>query len=209
VRFWVDALEQAIHSHSQDQVGHGQRANATDTPATLRERLTALTDNALTMANAMEFGFLLDPVRNLLSIGYAVADGRLDPSSYDLLASEARLASFVAIAKGDIPARHWFRLGRIATPVPGGAALVSWSGSMFEYLMPSLVMRAPASSLIARTNKLVVHRQIGYGRALGLPWGISESAYNARDLARSRPRRSDRAVRDRTGRHGRARCCHG
>ncbi|MGA3251680.1 MAG: glycosyl transferase, partial [Paraburkholderia sp.] len=110
VRFWVDALEQAIHSHSQDQVGHGQRANATDTPATLRERLTALTDNALTMANAMEFGFLLDPVRNLLSIGYAVADGRLDPSSYDLLASEARLASFVAIAKGDIPARHWFRL---------------------------------------------------------------------------------------------------
>ena len=182
VRFWVDALEQAIHSHSKDHDGHEQHTNATDEPATLRERLTALTSTALTMANAMEFGFLLDPVRNLLSIGYAVADGRLDPSSYDLLASEARLASFVAVAKGDIPARHWFRLGRIATPVPGGAALVSWSGSMFEYLMPSLVMRAPASSLIARTNKLVVHRQMGYGRALGLPWGISESAYNARDL---------------------------
>ena len=180
VRFWVDALEQAIHSHSKEQCG--QDANAANHPASLRERLTVLADTALTMANAMEFGFLLDPVRNLLSIGYAVADGRLDPSSYDLLASEARLASFVAIAKGDIPARHWFRLGRIATPVPGGAALISWSGSMFEYLMPSLVMRAPASSLIARTNRLVVHRQMGYGRALGLPWGISESAYNARDL---------------------------
>jgi cyclic beta-1,2-glucan synthetase len=182
VRFWVDALEQVIHSHSKDHAGHSQGTNAADHPATLGNRLTALADTALAMANAMEFGFLMDPVRNLLSIGYAVADGRLDPSSYDLLASEARLASFVAIAKGDIPARHWFRLGRIATPVPGGAALVSWSGSMFEYLMPSLVMRAPASSLIARTNKLVVHRQMGYGRALGLPWGISESAYNARDL---------------------------
>jgi cyclic beta-1,2-glucan synthetase len=174
--FWVDALEHAVHSHCRDS------ACAPDGSAELRERLNALTDTALQMADAMEFGFLLDPARNLLSIGYAVTEGRLDPSSYDLLASEARLASFVAIAKGDIPARHWFRLGRVATPVVGGAALVSWSGSMFEYLMPSLVMCAPASSLIARTNSLVVRRQICYGATLGLPWGISESAYNARDL---------------------------
>jgi len=174
--FWADALELAVHSHCRDS------ACAPDGSAALRERLSALTDIALQMADAMEFGFLLDPARNLLSIGYAVTDGRLDPGSYDLLASEARLASFVAIAKGDIPARHWFRLGRVATPVPGGAALVSWSGSMFEYLMPSLVMCAPATSLIARTNSLVVRRQIRYGATLGLPWGISESAYNARDL---------------------------
>ena len=176
--FWADALEDAAHSHVRD------RAAQTDISAlpALRARLDALAETALRMANAMEFGFLLDPVRSLLSIGYAVADGRLDPSSYDLLASEARLASFVAIAKGDVPARHWFRLGRLAVPEAGGAALVSWSGSMFEYLMPSLVMRAPADSLIARTNGLVVRRQIGYGAALGLPWGISESAYNARDL---------------------------
>ena len=174
--FWIDALERAIHSHSRDAACSPQEW------AALGERLSALTDIALQMANAMEFGFLLDPTRNLLSIGYAVADGRLDASSYDLLASEARLASFVAIAKGDIPARHWFRLGRVATPVAGGAALVSWSGSMFEYLMPSLVMCAPASSLIARTNGLVVRRQISYGAMLGLPWGISESAYNARDV---------------------------
>src|SRR6266404_5021186 len=130
----------------------------------------------------MEFDFLLDADRRLLSIGYLLAEDRLDPSCYDLLASEARLASFVAIAKGEIPARHWFRLGREVTPVGRGAALVSWSGSMFEYLMPSLVMRAPAGSLLEQTSRLIVERQIGYGAELGIPWGISESAYNARDL---------------------------
>ena len=117
----------------------------------------------------------------LLSIGYLVAEDALDPSCYDLLASEARLASFVAIAKGDVPARHWFRLGREVTPIGRGAALISWSGSMFEYLMPSLVMRAPLGSLLEQTNGLIVRRQIDYAAGLGVPWGISESAYNARD----------------------------
>jgi len=88
----------------------------------------------------------------------------------------------VAIAKGDVPSRHWFRLGRAVTPIERGAALISWSGSMFEYLMPSLVMRAPAGSLLEQTSRLVVRRQIRYGAALGVPWGISESAYNVRDL---------------------------
>ena len=115
------------------------------------------------MALSMEFDFLLDPDRLLLSIGYQVSEGALDPSCYDLLASEARLASFMAIAKGDAPARHWFRLGHAVTPVANGAALISWSGSMFEYLMPSLVMRAPAESLIEQTNRLIVRRQIEYG----------------------------------------------
>ena len=130
----------------------------------------------------MEFGFLLDTQRKLLSIGYRATDGTLDDSCYDLLASEARLASFIAIAKGDIPARHWFRLGRTVTPIGAGAALVSWSGSMFEYLMPDLVLRAPGGSLLAQTSRLIVKRQIGYGAELDLPWGVSESAYNARDL---------------------------
>ena len=134
------------------------------------------------MFDAMKFDFLFDPARHLFSIGYRVADGSLDPNCYDLLASEARLASFVAIAKGDVPARHWFRLGRGLTPVDRGSALISWSGSMFEYLMPSLVMRAPAGSLLEQTNRLVVRRQIKYGAQLGVPWGVSESAYNARDL---------------------------
>ena len=130
----------------------------------------------------MNFAFLVDPERELLSIGYSLVDNCLDPSCYDLLASEARLASLFAIAKGDVPTRHWFRLGRTATPVGRGSALLSWSGSMFEYLMPSLVMRAPAGSLLEQTNRLVVQRQQTYGRTLGVPWGISEAAYNARDL---------------------------
>ena len=88
----------------------------------------------------------------------------------------------MAIAKGDVPSRHWFRLGRAVTPVGHGAALISWSGSMFEYLMPSLVMRAPAGSLLEQTSRLIVRRQIDYGAERGVPWGISESAYNVRDL---------------------------
>ena len=131
-------------------------------------RLAALEDTARAMALAMEFGFLLDRERKLLSIGYLVPEGALDPNCYDLLASEARLASFFAIAKGDVPARHWFRLGRAVTPVAHGAALISWSGSMFEYLMPSLVMRAPAGSLLEQTNRLIVRRQIDYAATAGV-----------------------------------------
>ena len=174
--FWVEAIQRAIESHRRDLA---QTAGAA---TTLQTRLSILEDTARAMALAMDFGLLFDRRRKLLSIGYVVAEGTLDPNSYDLLASEARLASFIAIAKGDVPVRHWFRLGRPVTPVGHGAALISWSGSMFEYLMPSLVMRAPAGSLIEQTSRLIVRRQIGYGAALGVPWGISESAYNARDL---------------------------
>jgi len=145
-------------------------------------RLRTLAEALKAMANAMEFGFLFDPNRQLLSIGYRGADGALDSNYYDLLASESRLASFFAIAKGDIPARHWFRLGRTLTPIDGASALISWSGSMFEYLMPSLVMRAPAGSLLEQTNRLIVRRQIEYGDELGTPWGMSESEFNARDI---------------------------
>ncbi|HVZ90678.1 MAG TPA: glucoamylase family protein [Rhizomicrobium sp.] len=148
----------------------------------LRARLNSLAERARGFAMAMEFGFLFDPDRQLLSIGYRAQDGARDPSFYDLLASEARLASFFAIAKGDVPAQHWFRLGRAMTAIDGGSGLMSWSGSMFEYLMPSLVMRAPSGSLIEKTNRLVVRRQENYGQELGVPWGISESAFNARDI---------------------------
>jgi cyclic beta-1,2-glucan synthetase len=157
-------------------------ARSADAARALERRLTALGAIASKMFDAMKFDFLFDPARHLFSIGYRVADGSLDPNCYDLLASEARLASFVAIARSDVPVLHWFRLGRGLTPVDRGSALLSWSGSMFEYLMPSLVMRAPAGSLLAQTNRLVVRRQIKYGAQLGVPWGISESAYNARDL---------------------------
>jgi cyclic beta-1,2-glucan synthetase len=171
-----DAVSQAS-AHDKDAP-----ARAREAAKALERRLTDLAATASKMLDAMKFDFLLDPARQLLSIGYRVTDGSLDPNCYDLLASEARLASFVAIAKGEVPARHWFRLGRAMTPVDRGSALISWSGSMFEYLMPSLVMRAPAGSLLEQTNRLVVRRQMKYGAELGIPWGVSESAYNARDL---------------------------
>lgn len=169
--YWAEAGLKTILSHIRDL----------QSPP-LNAALAALEDAARALALGMDFSFLLDRERKLLSIGYLAAEGTLDANCYDLLASEARLASFFAIAKGDVPARHWFRLGRAVTPVAHGAALISWSGSMFEYLMPSLVMRAPAGSLLEQTNHLIVRRQIDYGMALRTPWGISESAYNARDL---------------------------
>ena len=175
--FWVEATRKAIESHCRDL-----RPSADAPASSLVARLAALEGTARAMALAMEFGFLFNGDRKLLSIGYQAKEGTLDPSCYDLLASEARLASLVAIAKGDVPARHWFRLGRAVTPIAHGAALISWSGSMFEYLMPSLVMRAPIGSLIEQTSRLIVRRQIDYGAKLGVPWGISESAYNARNL---------------------------
>ena len=148
----------------------------------LVRRLQAIADQAQQLFREMDFSFLFDPTRKLFSIGFRVRDGTLDPSYYDLLASEARLASFLAIAKGDVAPDHWFRLGRALTPVGRGSALISWSGSMFEYLMPALVMRAPALSLLDHTYRLVVARQMSYAAELGVPWGISESAFNARDL---------------------------
>ena len=148
----------------------------------LIRRIASLDEVAGNMFDEMQFGFLLDPARQLLSIGYQSSEGALDPSCYDLLASEARLASFIAIAKGDIAPKHWFKLGRAVTPIDHGSALISWSGSMFEYLMPELVMREPAASLLHQTARLIVSRQIEYGAQLGVPWGISESAYNLRDV---------------------------
>ena len=174
--FWAEAVQRAIESWRADLAQTEAASHALD------QRLLALEATARAMALAMDFDFLLDPERKLLAIGYSADEGVLDTSCYDLLASEARLASFFAIAKNDIPTRHWFRLGRSVTSIGHGAALISWSGSMFEYLMPSLVMRAPAGSLLERTNRLIVRRQIAYGAALDTPWGISESAYNARDL---------------------------
>ncbi len=174
--FWIEAAGRALVEHGRD------RQQLADAPLQLGARLALLAHEARTTALSMDFAFLLDPERKLLAIGYSLADNRLDPSCYDLLASEARLASLFAIAKGDVPTRHWFRLGRAATPLGNASALISWSGSMFEYLMPSLVMRAPAGSLLEQTNRLVVRRQQAYGDALDIPWGISESAYNARDI---------------------------
>jgi cyclic beta-1,2-glucan synthetase len=199
---WAEAVRRAVDSHLRDLVllgpmsgaaGFATLAELSDAPgdaadgappaaAALVRRLGAIADQATQLFREMDFGFLFDPTRKLFSIGFRVRDGALDPSYYDLLASEARLASFLAIAKGDVAPDHWFRLGRALTPVGRGSALISWSGSMFEYLMPALVMRAPANSLLDHTYRLVVARQMSYAAELGVPWGMSESAFNARDL---------------------------
>jgi cyclic beta-1,2-glucan synthetase len=131
---------------------------------------------------AMDFEFLYDASRGLLTIGYDVGERRRDPACYDLLASEARLASFLLIAQGQLPQKHWFALGRLLTSHGGDVSLISWSGSMFEYLMPQLMMPSYANTLLEHSCKAAVSRQIEYGRQRAVPWGISESCYNATDM---------------------------
>ena len=147
----------------------------------LGARLAALAEKANALASGIEFGFLFDDERGLLAIGYHEASHTLDASSYDLLGSEARLASFVAIAKGDVPVEHWFHLDRTLTRHGGATALVSWSGSMFEYLMPALVMDVLPQTVLGQTYAAIVKRHIAFGVERGVPWGVSESAYNLRD----------------------------
>ena len=148
-----------------------------------RDRIAALELLAL-QANefaAMEYDFLFDAGRHLLAIGYNVSERRRDSSYYDLLASEARLCTFVAIAQGHLPQESWFALGRLLTTAGGEPVLLSWSGSMFEYLMPLLLMPTYDNTLLDQTCKAAVQRQIEYGRQRGVPWGISESGYNTID----------------------------
>ena len=130
----------------------------------------------------MEYDFLFDQARHLLAIGYNVGERRRDSSYYDLLASEARLSTFVAIAQGKLPQESWFALGRLLTTAGGKPILLSWSGSMFEYLMPLLVMPTYEETLLDQTYHAAVDGQIEYGRSRGLPWGISESGCNTVDV---------------------------
>ncbi len=205
---WKDALESSLSVSSVDSIstspsqhdGHEaiewanallQRISACmcgcadDNVVPSSAATTALAGRCRSIADGMRFGFLYDRSRHLFAIGYRMADadgpGRLDTSFYDLLASEARLASFLAIANGDVPQRHWFHLGRPAVSVDGVPTLLSWSASMFEYLMPTLVMRVFPNTLLDATCSRAVRRQMQYGRRRGVPWGISESAFNVRD----------------------------
>jgi cellobiose phosphorylase len=130
---------------------------------------------------AMDFGFLFNPARDLFSVGFNVPEGRSDNSYYDLLASEARLCSYVAIALGQVPQDHWFSLGRLLVASRAEPLLVSWSGSMFEYLMPLLVMPNYENTLLDHTCRAAVQQQIDHGVSRGVPWGISESGYNRTD----------------------------
>ncbi len=147
-------------------------------------RITAIQGLALQAGEFadMEYGFLYDRQSRLLSIGYNVDERRRDASYYDLLASEARLSVFVAIAQGQLPQESWFALGRLLTSAGGQPILLSWSGSMFEYLMPQLVMPTYEHTLLDQTAKAAVARQIQYGQQRDVPWGMSESGYNTVDV---------------------------
>jgi cellobiose phosphorylase len=149
-----------------------------------RQRLLALETLAKQSDElaAMDFSFLFDPARDLFSIGFNVTERRCDPSFYDLLAAEARLCSYVAIALGQVPQDHWFSLGRLLVASRGEPILISWSGSMFEYLMPVLVMPNYENTLLDHTCQAAVQQQIEYGKLRGVPWGISESGYNRTDV---------------------------
>jgi cyclic beta-1,2-glucan synthetase len=174
VVFWAKALLVCAHEPPPPEPD-----------AALAARLEGLAGRCEILVNEMDFSFLFDAQRKIFTIGYRLADsegpGRLDPSYYDLLASEARLASFIAIAKGDVPQAHWFRLGRPVTSVDGHPTLLSWSATMFEYLMPLLVMKNYPETLLEGTCRMAVRRQREYARDLGVPWGISESAFNLTD----------------------------
>ncbi len=164
--FWQQAETQLQAS--------GQRGMA------LLQSLQAMAHDCGELAQ-MDFRFLYDRDRNLLSIGLNASEHRLDASFYDLLASESRLASFVAISQGQLPLDHWFALGRMSTIQQGKPTLLSWSGSMFEYLMPPLIMPTYPDTLLDQACRGAVARQIAYGRSRGVPWGISESCYNVTD----------------------------
>ncbi|HXE38026.1 MAG TPA: glucoamylase family protein [Azonexus sp.] len=190
---WAQAVAGEINE-ALAELDRFASAPATDVLPTLRQlaeagnafaaaRLEVIEDLARQAGHLadMEYGFLFDKGRQLLTIGYNVTERRTDTSYYDLLASEARLCSFVAIAQGQLPQESWFSLGRLLTGTGGEPALLSWSGSMFEYLMPMLVMPSYDNTLLDQTCKAAVARQIEYGNQRSVPWGISESGYNTVD----------------------------
>jgi cyclic beta-1,2-glucan synthetase len=128
-----------------------------------------------------DFSFLYHPRRHLFHIGYRVAEQQLDAGFYDLLASESRLTSLLAIARGDVPVRHWAALGRPAFALGAQAGLRSWSGSMFEYLMPTLVLDEPQGSVLRGACEVALREQVDFARRQAVPWGVSECAYAASD----------------------------
>jgi len=161
---WLIALESSIRNSRLMAEG-------------MIESIAALEKQCIEFSD-YDYDFLFDPVQHFFSIGYNVEDHRRDPGCYDLLGSEARLGVFVAIAQGKIPQESWFALGRQLTMTGKDPVLISWSGSMFEYLMPLLIAPVYESTLLDQTHKGAVRRQIEYGQRRGLPWGLSESCFS-------------------------------
>jgi cyclic beta-1,2-glucan synthetase len=161
---WLDELDKAL-------------AEANVNANILLERFLKIANHAERFVGEMEFQFLYDPKRRVFHNGFNLDEGQLDNSYYDLLASEARIASIIAIAKGEIPQSHWLQLSRPLTLVENEYVLLSWSATMFEYLMPTLFLRSYPRTLLAESAEGAVRHQISYGKAKGVPWGISESGF--------------------------------
>ncbi|MDO6965464.1 GH36-type glycosyl hydrolase domain-containing protein [Rhizobium alvei] len=167
---WQDAMGKALNA-SWNEVG------------LLIGQLNNLALRADARAYGMEFGFLYDPGTRTFFIGYNLGSDRLDHHHYDLLASEARLTSYFSIAKRDVPVEHWFHLGRPITEIAGSLSILSWNGSMFEYLMPALLLPSEPGRLLGQSERIAVVAQRQYGAKLNQPWGVSESGFAARDVS--------------------------
>ena len=189
----INKLDQRLSLAIDSSVSPQQRAlyerlrdllpEARSNTARLVEDLRMLAAEAGRIANEMDFGFLLNRRRKLMSVGFDVESQRLHPACYDLLATESRTAVFTAIAKEDIPQESWFLLGRAHTLDQGHPVLLSWTGTLFEYLMPGLWMRSYSNTLLERSRAAAVRSQQAYAAREGVPWGISESAYFKLDEA--------------------------
>jgi cyclic beta-1,2-glucan synthetase len=185
---WLDdnamiSQDGSLQNHNEEIQGVGELLSLGSLRAAARiKEIENLALQATELAQ-MDYDFLYDKTTHLMTIGYSVAEQRCDNSCYDLLASEARLCTFVMIAQGQLPQESWFALGRQLTIAGGDPVLLSWSGSMFEYLMPLLIMPTFENTLLDQTYKSVVQRQIDYGAQRDVPWGISESGFNTVDAS--------------------------
>jgi len=184
VRVSLDLSESQVQSVKQWlQEFNEDLEQSKDSVKDICDNITDLLEKIDFYLERMEFGFLFDKKREVFYLGYQVGSGRLDKNHYDLLASEARTASLFAIAKNDVPRSHWLHMSRPFTVIADSLTLVSWNGSMFEYLMPNLYTRTYPETLLHQTSKGVVDAQIAYGKKKGVPWGISESSYYRFDNA--------------------------
>ena len=164
LRSWLDFLQNLLHK------------GLNESKKTIA-RFMSFAEKADSYILDMDFSFLFNRQRRVFHIGFNLDSGKLDDNYYDLLASEARIASMVAIGKGDIPSSHWLYMARPITRFAGKQVLLSWSGTMFEYLMPALFMKSYENSFLHQSCQLAVQKQISYGREKSIPWGISESSY--------------------------------
>ncbi len=178
----LQRLRALLHDDEQDAVKWCETLaarldTARSSAGVLLDEFESISARAEAYIQAMNFRFLYDPQRKVFHIGYNVDSGRLDTSYYDLLASEARLTSLLAIGKGDVPQNHWLYLARPITQISGMRALLSWSGTMFEYLMPALLTKRYHNTLLDQSCRAAVEHQIAYGQSKRVPWGMSESSF--------------------------------